>query len=79
MVDLLDSGHLRGAALDVFETQPLPETSRLWNRPDVLLTPHVSGTSPHYLDRALETFIKNALHWQDRSAMLTPVDKSARY
>ncbi len=79
VADLLDSGHLRGAALDVFETQPLPESSRLWNRPDVLVTPHVSGTSPHYLDRALQSFIDNAELWQKGLPMKTPVDQLARY
>jgi len=79
VADLLDVGHLRGAALDVFETQPLPETSRLWNRPDVLLTPHVSGTSPHYLDRALRVFVANALAWRAGQPMQTPVDQTARY
>jgi phosphoglycerate dehydrogenase-like enzyme len=79
VADLLDAGHLRGAALDVFETQPLPENSRLWNRPDVLLTPHVSGTSPHYLDRALQCFIENAQLWRQGLAMKTPVEQSARY
>ena len=79
VLDLLDSGHLRGAALDVFETEPLPEDSPLWNRADVLLTPHVSGTSPHYLERALQLFIDNARHWQTDQRMITLVDQTARY
>ncbi|MGE4370503.1 MAG: D-2-hydroxyacid dehydrogenase [Burkholderiaceae bacterium] len=73
IADLLDEGHLRGAALDVFEIQPLPSTSRLWNRPNVLLTPHVSGTSPHYLNRALDVFFNNARCWERQDPMLTPV------
>lgn len=76
---LLDNGHLRGAALDVFEVQPLPKESRLWNRPEVLITPHVAGTSPHYLRRALEVFVANADRWRERESLLTPVDQSARY
>lgn len=79
VADLLDAGHLRGAALDVFETQPLPENSRLWNRPDVLLTPHVSGTSPHYLERALAVFVANARAWRAGEAMMTPVDQAKGY
>lgn len=79
VVDLLDSGHLRGAALDVFETQPLPDGSRLWNRPDVLVTPHVSGTSPHYLSRALQVFLENAHAWQKGQPMVTTVDLVCRY
>lgn len=53
----LDSGTLWGAALDVFEQQPLPPESPLWRRKDVLITPHVSGTTPHYLERALASFL----------------------
>jgi len=79
VVALLDAGHLRGAALDVFETQPLPASSPLWNRPDVLLTPHVSGTSPHYLERALQVFLTNAEAWQAELPLPTLVDQQSRY
>ncbi|MEA2666025.1 MAG: hypothetical protein QOI11_2969, partial [Candidatus Eremiobacteraeota bacterium] len=39
----LDAGRLGGAALDVSEPEPLPPDDPLWNRPDVLITPHVAG------------------------------------
>jgi phosphoglycerate dehydrogenase-like enzyme len=79
LLALLDAGRLRGAALDVFEVEPLPEESALWGRPDVLLTPHVAGTSPHYLDRALDLFVRNAHAWREGRDLLTPVDISRRY
>ncbi len=41
--EALDRGWLRGAALDVFETEPLPSKSPLWNRPEVTVSPHISG------------------------------------
>jgi phosphoglycerate dehydrogenase-like enzyme len=41
--EALDAGRLRGAALDVFETEPLPPTSPLWADPRVMISPHVSG------------------------------------
>lgn len=43
IVDALEQGWLRGAALDVFETEPLPPGSPLWSDPRVMVSPHVSG------------------------------------
>lgn len=48
LVGALESGEIAGAALDVFEAEPLPEDSPLWDREDVILTPHVSGLSNRY-------------------------------
>lgn len=79
VISALDSGKLRGAALDVFEAEPLPVSSKLWNRPDVLLTPHVSGTTPHYLERAISIFIENARSLEKTGRLVTPVDVKAGY
>lgn len=43
LIEALDSGHLAGATLDVFRTEPLPENSPLWAHPKVLITPHVAS------------------------------------
>ena len=45
LVQVLKSGHLRGAALDVLSEEPLPEGSALWDLENVLLTPHIAGPS----------------------------------
>lgn len=43
LVAALESGHLAGAAVDVTDPEPLPETSPLWDAPNMLITPHISG------------------------------------
>ena len=75
----LDSGHLRGAALDVFEEEPLQEDSELWARKNVLLTPHVSGTSPHYLQRAIDIFICNAHDLEAGRSLSTAINVHEGY
>ena len=45
LIRALQEDHLKGAVLDVFETEPLPETSLLWNMENVLITPHIAGPS----------------------------------
>jgi len=59
LVEALDSGELRGAALDVFAEEPLPEDSPLWGFEEVLVTPHVAGTTPYYWERAADQFAEN--------------------
>ncbi len=55
----LEDDALGGAALDVVAEEPLPEDSPLWDREDVLVTPHMAGSTPHYWDRAAELFLDN--------------------
>lgn len=45
LIRVLEEGHIKGAVLDVFEIEPLPETSPLWNMENVLITPHIAGPS----------------------------------
>jgi phosphoglycerate dehydrogenase-like enzyme len=46
LADALEGGNLGGAALDVFKTEPLPASSRLWKAPNLLLSPHAAGGRP---------------------------------
>lgn len=50
LVDALSKGEIAGAYLDVFEKEPLPEESLLWNMENVLLQPHICAASPQYLE-----------------------------
>ncbi len=59
LVEAVASGHLGGAALDVFESEPLPPESRLYTLKNVILTPHVSGLSRGFWPRAMALFRAN--------------------
>jgi phosphoglycerate dehydrogenase-like enzyme len=63
LVDALVSGHLGGAALDVFVTEPLPSDHPLWDLPNVIITPHSSGATPLAAERAAAVFLDNLERW----------------
>ena len=59
LIAALQSGHIAGAALDVFATEPLPPDSPLWNMDNVIITPHSSSASAQSGLRSEEIFVKN--------------------
>ena len=75
----VESGLLAGACLDVFPEEPLSPSSFLWNHPRILITPHVSGTSPRYFERAIECFLSNLTSLILHGYCSTPVDFAFRY
>jgi phosphoglycerate dehydrogenase-like enzyme len=59
LIEALQNGTISGAALDVFEQEPLPETSPFWTMDNVILTPHIAGATDHYIERAAPIFYHN--------------------
>ena len=64
LVAALERGRLAGAVMDVTEPEPLPPTSRLWDLPNVIITPHVGGQSSWRIDNMTELFCRNLRRWQ---------------
>ena len=79
LVEALRSGHLAGAVLDVFQHEPLPADSELWDLPGVLLTPHVSGGTPRYMERAIELFCDNLRRYLSGQPLRNVVDPQRGY
>jgi phosphoglycerate dehydrogenase-like enzyme len=75
----LQSGPIGGAALDVFEHEPLADGSPLWSLPNVLITPHTSGFRPDHWDAATRLFSENLRRFEDGEELLNVVDKEAGY
>lgn len=63
LLEALESDALRGAGLDVFDEEPLPAASPLWDREDVFLTPHCAGTTEKYGHRALKIVAEEYRRW----------------
>jgi phosphoglycerate dehydrogenase-like enzyme len=60
MCDLLEAGHLSGAVVDVFADEPIPASHRLWETPNLVITPHVSADDPlTYNPASLDIFFDN--------------------
>lgn len=59
LITALRDRKIAGAALDVFPEEPLPENSPLWKMSNVIITPHISGITAHYDERATRLFIEN--------------------
>jgi len=73
LVEALRSGHVAGAYLDVFEQEPLPPESPLWDFPNVLISPHNSGAARGNEERTLEIFLENLARWYRGAPLINEV------
>ncbi len=79
LTDALYAGKIGGAGLDVFEREPLPAESRLWAAENAILTPHMSGASRAYMDKACELFAENLRRFNSGRPLLNLVDRALGY
>ncbi len=79
LCDALRAGRLAGAALDVFVEEPLPPSSPLWSAPNAILTPHVAGLGPGYMDRLTEIFAENLDRTESGKPLRNEVDRERGY
>jgi phosphoglycerate dehydrogenase-like enzyme len=79
LVEALETGHLGGAALDVFTDEPLDPASPYWDLPNVIVTPHISGALEDYWVPLVELFSENLRRFEAGQPLLNVVDKEAGY
>jgi phosphoglycerate dehydrogenase-like enzyme len=74
LIAALKEGRIAGAALDVFDQEPLPEDHPLWDLPNVVITPHQAPSSPLHLVRGTELFIENLRRYAAGEPLMNVVD-----
>jgi glyoxylate/hydroxypyruvate reductase len=79
LIDGLAHGHLGGACLDVFETEPLPATSPLWGMDNVLISPHSAATAAGENRLLADLFIDNLRRWLGGQPLRNRYDRAAGY
>jgi len=77
LVAALRAREIAGAALDVFEQEPLPADHPLWTMPDVLITPHTAGHGPYLDERRFEILLDNCRRFVAGQPLRNVVDKTA--
>ncbi|SDU65352.1 Phosphoglycerate dehydrogenase [Amycolatopsis keratiniphila] len=79
LIGALRNGPLGGAALDVFDTEPLPAESPLWTMENVLISPHMSGDFVGWRNTLVEVFADNFRRWRAGEPLRNVVDKRLGY
>jgi phosphoglycerate dehydrogenase-like enzyme len=79
MVAALAAGTIKGAVLDVFDREPLPEGHPLWGMKNVLLSPHCADHTPDWMERAMQFFVDQYGRFVKGEPLMNVVDKRAGY
>ncbi len=79
LVDALESRRIAGAALDVYEQEPLPAGHPLWRMENVILTPHVAADNPHVPQRRIDTLCGNLRRYLNGEPLRNIVDKESLF
>lgn len=75
----LESGRIAGAALDVFETEPLPEGNPLWKQDNVIISPHCSSVHDEWEAASFDLFLANLARWLAGEPLVNIVDPVRGY
>lgn len=79
LIDALASEAIGGAALDVFEEEPLADDSPLWTMPNVIVSPHVAGDAAGWREAVVELFVRNLERYLTGRPLVNVVDKARGY
>lgn len=79
LIKYLESGHLLGAALDVFELEPLPSSNHLWLLDNLIITPHVSYRSDIGNQRVFKIVFENLIRYKNGEELINKVDYTKAY
>jgi phosphoglycerate dehydrogenase-like enzyme len=79
LIKALREGRIAGAGLDVFEKEPIEESSPFWELPNVIITPHVAAGTPYYIDRLVDIFCENIRRYYSGEPLINLVDRKLGY
>lgn len=76
LIEALKQGDIAGAALDVFEKEPLSKNSQLWDMENVIITPHIAGVFPDFWRKCVNLFVENYRRFVHGKELINIVNKS---
>lgn len=79
LLEAVRQGKIAGAVLDVFDEEPLPPDHPFWTEKNIIITPHIAGRSPRYMERAMDIFVENLKAYPDLSRMKNVIDYKRGY